>query len=65
MLITVDRELEMLGRYEENAYLMRMMKVVGHPDIRLYEMDGFGHDMLVPAYPLLINEVRRIEAMKK
>jgi hypothetical protein len=31
LLITGDRELEMLGRYEENAYLMRMMKVVGHP----------------------------------
>lgn len=60
LLITGDRELEMMGRYEENAYLMRMMKVVGHPDTRLYEMDGYGHNMLVPAYPLLINEVRRI-----
>ena len=30
LLITGDRELELLGRYEENAYLMRMMKVVGH-----------------------------------
>ncbi|MGL1889719.1 MAG: alpha/beta hydrolase, partial [Reichenbachiella sp.] len=28
LLITGDRELEMLGRYEENAYMMRMMKVV-------------------------------------
>ncbi len=28
VLITGDRELEMLGRYEENAYLARMMKVV-------------------------------------
>ena len=26
LLITGDRELEMLGRYEENAYLWRMMK---------------------------------------
>jgi hypothetical protein len=60
LLITGDRELEMMGRYEENAYLMRMMKVVGHPDTRLYEMDGYGHNMLIPAYPLLINEVRRI-----
>jgi acetyl esterase/lipase len=60
LLITGDRELEMLGRYEENAYLMRMMKVVGHPDTRLYEMDGYGHNMLTPAFPLLINEVQRI-----
>lgn len=64
LLITGDRELEMMGRYEENAYLMRMMKVVGHPDTRLYEMDGYGHDMLTPAYPLLVNEVRRIAKLK-
>ncbi|MEO0527394.1 MAG: alpha/beta hydrolase, partial [Bacteroidota bacterium] len=30
LLVTGDRELELLGRYEENAYFMRMMKVVGH-----------------------------------
>lgn len=60
LLITGDREMEMLGRYEENAYLMRMMKVAGHPDTRLYEMDGYGHNMTGPAFPLLIREVERI-----
>jgi acetyl esterase/lipase len=60
LLITGDREMEMMGRYEENAYMWRMMKVVGHPDTRLYEMDGYGHNMLAPAFPLLIKEVRRI-----
>jgi hypothetical protein len=30
VLITGDGELEMLGRYEENAYRYRMMKVAGH-----------------------------------
>jgi acetyl esterase/lipase len=64
LMITGDREMEMMGRYEENAYMMRMMKVVGHPDTRLYEMDGYGHNMLTPAYPLLVNEVRRITQMK-
>jgi len=64
LLITGDREMEMLGRYEENAYLMRMMKVVGHPDTRLYEMDGYGHNMLEPAFPLLVKEVRRIAREK-
>lgn len=64
LLITGDREMEMMGRYEENAYMMRMMKVVGHPDTRLYEMDGYGHNMLLPAYPLLINEVKRVVRMK-
>ncbi|TLX75308.1 alpha/beta hydrolase [Labilibacter sediminis] len=60
LLITGDRELELLGRYEENAYLMRMMKVVGHKETVLYELDGYGHAMAEPAFPLLLNEVRRV-----
>lgn len=60
LLITGDRELEMLGRYEENAYMMRMMKEVGHQDIKLFELDGYGHGMTAPAFPLLINEVKRL-----
>ena len=62
LLITGDRELEMLGRYEENAYLMRMMRVVGHPDTRIMELDGYGHGMTEPAFPLLVKEVRRLSA---
>jgi acetyl esterase/lipase len=65
LLITGDRELEMLGRYEENAYLMRMMKIAGHQNTKLYELDGFGHNMTEPAFPLLLNEVRRITKEKK
>nr|WP_315233938.1 alpha/beta hydrolase [uncultured Flavobacterium sp.] len=65
LLITGDRELEMLGRYEENAYLMRMMKISGHKNTKLYELDGFGHNMTEPAFPLLLNEVRRITKEKK
>ena len=60
LLITGDRELELLGRYEENAYMMRMMKVIGHTDTRIMELDGYGHGMVEPAIPLLINEVRKI-----
>lgn len=60
LLITGDRELEMLGRYEENAYMMRMMRVAGHQDTRIYEMDGYGHGMTEPAFPLLIREVERL-----
>lgn len=62
LLITGDRELELLGRYEENAYMMRMMKVAGHNDVRIMELDGYNHGMERPAYPLLINEVRRLTA---
>lgn len=58
LLITGDRELEMLGRYEENAYFYRMMKVVGHEDITIYEMDGYKHNMTYPAFPLLLNFIQ-------
>lgn len=65
LLITGDRELEMLGRYEENAYLMRMMKIAGHTHTRLYELDGYGHNMTEPAFPLLLQEVDRIVKTRK
>lgn len=65
LLITGDRELEMLGRYEENAYLMRMMKISGHQDTRLFELDGYGHSMTEPAFPLLVKEIQRIVGLKK
>ena len=59
LLITGDRELEMLGRYEENAYLTRMMKLAGHEHTRLLELQGYGHNMTYPAFPLLLEEVRK------
>lgn len=66
LLITGDRELELLGRYEENAYLMRMMKVAGHKDTRLMELQGYDHgQMAEPAFPLLLNEVNRIVKIRR
>ena len=65
LLITGDRELEMLGRYEENAYFMRMLKVAGHEDVRILELDGYGHSMVEPAFPLLLEEVSRIVALRR
>ena len=62
LLITGDRELEMLGRYEENAYMWRMMQVVEHPDTKIMELDGYNHgQMAKPAHPLLLRFIRRIE----
>lgn len=58
LIITGDRELEMLGRYEESAYMMRMMKVAGHERVRIYELDGSNHgQMKYAALPLLYREV--------
>lgn len=58
LLITGNREKELLGRYEEVAYFYRMMKVIEHPDIALMELDGYGHNMVYPALPLLLNFVK-------
>ena len=61
VLITGDPELELLGRYEENAYMWRMMKLAGHKQTTLYKLEGFNHgSMAEPAYPLLIKEVNAI-----
>jgi len=58
LLVTGDRELELLGRYEENAYLLRMMKLAGHRRTTLHELGGFDHGgMAQPAFPLLLKEV--------
>jgi acetyl esterase/lipase len=64
VLITGDRNRELLGRYEENAYLWRMMKLVGRPDTELYELQGFDHgQMPEPAYPLLLRFLRNHPAI--
>ena len=49
----------MLGRYEENAGLRRMMKVCGHKETLLYELDGYDHGaMAAPAFHILKNYIR-------
>ncbi|MEQ9461243.1 MAG: alpha/beta hydrolase fold domain-containing protein [Phycisphaeraceae bacterium] len=59
LLITGDRERELLGRYEETAYLWRMMKLVGHQDTTLFEIDGTNHgEMVPPSYPLILRFMR-------
>ncbi|MFD1770631.1 alpha/beta hydrolase [Sphingobacterium suaedae] len=60
VLLTGDRELEMLGRYEENAYLKRMLLLVGHPNVQLIEFEGYGHDMTYPGFPILVSAIKRI-----
>lgn len=61
VLITGDRELELLGRYEENAYLARMLKLVQHPSTKLLEEDGFDHvGMANPGFFILKKEVQEL-----
>ena len=60
LLITGDREREMLGRYEENAYLWRMMNVVGHGRTTLHEVPGADHGGMVdPAHPVFLEWMRK------
>lgn len=67
VLITGDRELEMLGRYEENAYLARMMKINGHHKTELYELQSFTHgSMGNPAFFILLDKINTFsEQIKK
>ncbi|MFI2741752.1 alpha/beta hydrolase [Zhouia sp. PK063] len=60
LLITGGRKVEMLGRYEENAYFYRMMKVNGDDNIDIKELQGLSHnEMVQPAYVLLLNFMRQ------
>jgi len=63
IIITGDADLELFGRYEENLYMWRMMKLNGHPDVKIYKLDGFNHgDMGWPAQKILKDEVNRLSA---
>ena len=67
VLTTGDRDLEMLGRYEENAYLWRMMKIVGHPETVIYEIQGFDHGGMVnPACDIVLRYIKqKVNASKR
>lgn len=61
IIITGDREMELYGRYEENAYLWRLLRLIGHPDVHIYELDGYNHgDMAAPAHHILKQHISRI-----
>lgn len=61
VIVSGDREMEMFGRYEENAYFWRMMKVAGHKKTYLYELDGYDHgSMATPAFHILKNQMKDI-----
>jgi acetyl esterase/lipase len=61
VLITGDREMELLGRYEENAYFFRMMKVIENKQVKLFELEGLDHgEMMKPGISLLMKEISKI-----
>ena len=60
VLYTGDPELEMLGRTEENAYMMRMLKVSGHKNVKHIILNGYGHGISIPALPLVVKEIKNM-----
>ena len=66
VIVSGDREMELYGRYEETAYFWRMLKLVGHPDVHIYELQGYNHNnMADPAVQILKDHVRRILKTRK
>lgn len=54
LIISGDRELELFGRYEEQAYFWRMLRLNGNQNVYLYELQGYDHGaMASPAHHIL------------
>ena len=61
LVLSGDRELELYGRYEEQAYFWRMMKLNGNEQVYLYEFDGHDHNtMPAPAHNVVKRFIRGI-----
>lgn len=60
ILISGDRDLEMLARYEENLHLQALLKNFKHESV-LYEMQGFNHvTVLAPAVSLISSDIKKL-----
>lgn len=50
----------MLGRYEEDVYLGRMIKVIGYKETYIYELGGYDYGSLAsPVFHILQNHIGR------
>lgn len=60
VLITGDRRLEQMSRYEENLYLKSVLEGVGCAEVPIHELSGFDHgSVLAPAGLLVRDDMRR------
>lgn len=64
IMFTGDRNLEILGRYEENAYMLRMMQFIGNQNAQLFELQGYGHNIVYPASPLVVETIQKLESSR-
>lgn len=61
VLVTGDRDLDVLGRYEENALLARVMVGAGHEATVFHELKGYDHgSMVTPACEILLGTVNDV-----
>lgn len=61
-----DREMEFMGRYEEIAVFWRTMKLCGHKNCYIYEMQGYDHGgMANPSFPVLLRHLRKLLTTQK
>lgn len=62
LVLSGDRELELYGRYEEQAYFWRLMRLNGNGDnVLLYELDGYDHgSMAAPAHSIAKRCIRAV-----
>lgn len=61
LIISGDREQEIFGRYEEQAYFWRMLRLNGNQEVYLYELQGYDHGaMAAPAHHILKQHIRRL-----
>jgi acetyl esterase/lipase len=65
LLVTGDREMELWGRYEENAMLWRMMKLAEHSATDLIEIPGKNHgEMTASGLAELLRFIQKNESSK-
>lgn len=60
LLLTGERSLEMMARYEENLYLKAVLEGVGNSSIPIYECEGADHGtVLTPALRIILEDMGR------
>lgn len=61
LLFTGDAEKEMMGRYEENAFMYRTLLLNNAENVKLFKMDGYDHgNMPLASYPLMLKEISKM-----
>ncbi len=54
LLVTGDRLKDWPGRMEENQLMARMLTVLGHKDVTMKELGGWGHGMVSAGMPVVV-----------